>query len=126
MARPQSPPLSPAATIAEVASSLGSAATGAHIDPSAEIVLPHLNVAALSAVAQALAGTPLSIACIRGAVDPEAPGWRQLVLAIREPGEIGSEEWLATLDMAGCVMEAAVEAHPELSHEIASQITFEV
>ncbi len=126
MARPQSAPLSPAESIAVIASALGGAAKGARIDPSVEAVLPHLNLVALSAVGKTLAWTPLSIACIKGVADPEVSDWRQLVLSIREPGEIGSEAWLATLDMAGRVMESAVEAHPDLSHDIVSQITFEV
>ena len=107
-------------------SSLGSPALGAVVQPSVHRVLPHLNMVAVEAVARALRETPLMIASIKGVVDPEVPDWHKVVLALMQPGDVGSAEWFETLEVAGRVMEAAAEAFPELSEDIARQVSFEL
>lgn len=101
---------------------------GADVDQSAIEIAGHLDPAAIVAVVEALIRTNDAphISRIRGYHDPEDPTWPQLLLAVDNPGEPGSNRWRNTLDSVGRVIEKAIDQHPEAATSIASQVSFEL
>ena len=107
-------------------SALGAAALTAILLPSAIEAAKCVDSAALAAVTVELATTPIRIREVSGIVNPEERGWVQILLAVDDPGDVGSPRWVETLEALGSVIEAAVDAHPDLARSIASQISFDL
>lgn len=113
---------------ADLASALGPCAKDATYEQSALDLLGQISLPAIVAVGESMMSAPRTLRICRafGTTDPEDPNWRQLVLVVDQPGEPGSDEWRASLQIVGHIIEYAIARHPDLSHAIGSEIAFEV
>lgn len=99
----------------------------ATIEPSALEYLPRINLAALRAVVEAGLTIPSlpTVVNVAGWKSYEDPDWIELLLVTSARPAPGSDEWHELLDAMGKALEVAMENHPDLIDDIASQISFD-